>query len=310
MTSLRVSGTPPPGWDHWCQASEAVFGSENWQGLLERSFNCRTLYFSDDSGGFAVSVFRGGPFRIGYLGFPVGGVIGNPSMNPVAALRGSKSRTLPLCVRVPGRAGSPLIDDDLPHQVNPETVIEDLQSWSLESVSKNLRRDVRKAGRSGLSVARTEDPAVGDTLYDLYSATVRRHGGSLRYNAAYFRGLIELAGTEPSIRVYLATAGSTIAGFVATVGHQGVANYLHGAARAEFRSDSPSDLLLSAAIDDARCRGFRQFNLMASPPGQPSLVRYKEKWGGVTRDLKTSTVILRPGYYVFRAAEKLLSFFS
>lgn len=310
MTAMKVAEVPPAHWESWCQDTGAVFGSSAWQQLLETSFKCRTLYFSDDRGGFAVSVFRGGPFRIGYLGFPLGGVIRAPSTDPVAALTSSKCPALPLCVRVPLRGGQKAAGDDLPFAVNPETMIEDLQAWSLQTVSKNLRRDVRKAGRSSLSISMADDARVGKDLYKLYQATVRRHGGNVRYSEAYFRGLVELAASEPLIRVYIASDDSAIAGFVVTVRHQGVANYLHGAAHPDFRSSSPSDLLLSTAIDDARRFGCRQFNLMASPPQQPKLVRYKEKWGGTTRDLRTVTVVLKPGYYLFRAAEKLLSLVS
>ena len=148
---------------------------------------------------------------------------------------------------------------------------------------------------------------MGKKLFDIYSRTVKRHGGSIRYSADYFQELIKLSAVQPRLQVLAATEDAEIAGFAVVVRHGDTAYYLHGGAAPKFMRNSPSDLLLNSAILHAQRAGSQNFSLMASPPNQPTLVRYKEKWGGVTRDLKTYTAILRPTYYLFRAVEKIYS---
>lgn len=307
MTDFSFSTSAPPHWDALCDEKGALFGSRGWQKMLESSFRCRTIYASSKDTGLAITVFTAGPFRIGYAGFPVGNAIGNiDSIAGVfAELRKSGLRVTPVCVRLPVSAFGPTTRLDLPAQTNPETAIIELQDWDLASVSKNLRRDIRKAERSGLLVHETTEAAIGNELFDIYSGTVQRHGGSLRYSANYFRALIELAESRQRLRVFLARSGSDIAGFAVTARHENTTYYLHGGANTAYRQHSPSDLLLSNAILLAKQDGSECFNLMASPFDQPTLVRYKEKWGGETRNLLTYTLALRASYPLFRVAEKL-----
>lgn len=306
MTGDYTTGARPP--DHWrqlCRDSGALFGSTEWQQVLEDAFNCRSVYFSNDAGGLVVSIFPAGPFRIGYLGFPAGAVVGrvDPDVDLSALLASADGKNKPTCVRVPVSAFNPALRAAGNGVQNPETVIESLGDWGLDRVSKKLRRDVRRSQRAGLQTEVSADPADGRRLFEIYAGTVVRRGGALRYNERYFRSLIGLSMATSQIRVSLATRSGTIAGFVVTAVHADTAYYLHGGVVPEFRKESPSDLLLYEAIVEAQRQGCRKFNLMASPPGQPTLVRYKEKWGGVTRNLETRTIGLRPGYALFRIAE-------
>lgn len=307
MTHFSYSTSQPDEWNELIQKSGALFSTGGWQGLLEQSFGCRTIYVCNKVTGFAISVFRAGPFKIGYLGFPVGGDIWGDTPESVLAdiLANARMRGMPICIRVPVSAFSQQASLDLPYQSNPETVIENLQDWKIESISKNLRRDIRKADRSGFVVSEATDSRVGDTLFSIYFQTVKRHGGAIRYNAEYFRELIKLAKVQPRLQVLIATQETDVAGFVVTARHGNTAYYLHGGANPDYRRSSPSDLLLNEAIHRAQREGTQNFNLMASPPDQASLIRYKEKWGGVTRDLKTYTAPVRPTYFLFRAIEKV-----
>lgn len=72
-----------------------------------------------------------------------------------------------------------------------------------------------------------------------------------------------------------------------------------------YRQYSPSDLQFNEAIQSAREDGYERFNLMSSPIDQPSLVKYKEKWGGETRQHKLYTLPLRPSYRLFKIAGRL-----
>lgn len=307
MKDHLVSTVRPDHWEELCVESGAFFSSGAWLDLLERSFKCRTFYVANDTDGFSVSVFRGGPFHIGYLGFPVGGGVGKISAVAKIGniLKTAKVPDMPICVRIPVSASGQGPQLNHRFESNPETSIHNLQAWSLARVSKNLRRDIKKAQGSGLNVSLADSSITGKELYDIYTQTVKRQGGTIRYNAEYFHELLELARRKNQLRVLLAKRGDSVAGFVVTARHGDTTCYLHGGASQEYRKLSPSDLLLDRAICDAQHDGSQEFNLMASPEGQPSLVRYKEKWGGTTRNLRTYTIVLRPSYHLFRLAEKI-----
>jgi len=304
--------TPPPGWPDLCESASAVFGSPGWQQALESSFGCKTLYALAGNAGAAITIFRAGPFSVGYLGFPVGGLIGrlavlDPIMSQLAAKKPAPRLT---CVRIAVSAFGSGAALDHASVSNPETAIADLQQWDLMGVSKNLRRDIRKAERSGLTVERTTNASHGVVLYGMYESAVKHHGGSLRYNAAYFSAVLELAAKSERVNVFIARLDRDIIGFAVIVHHGDTAYYLHGGATAELRQLSPSDLILAEAIASARSAGCREFSFMASPSDQPTLVRYKEKWGAETRPLRTYTVRLSPAYPLFKAAESLYRLIS
>jgi lipid II:glycine glycyltransferase (peptidoglycan interpeptide bridge formation enzyme) len=101
-----------------------------------------------------------------------------------------------------------------------------------------------------------------------------------------------------------------LAGFAVIIRDRATSFYLHGGTEREFRHLSPSDFLLREAIDASKSAGSTCFNFMASPPGQPMLVRYKEKWGAQTRQLRTYTLPNSPLFPVFVLAEKAYRVFS
>lgn len=306
MNRFGFHSEPPDGWEARCESSGAVFGCREWQRLLEASFGCRSIYAWNGQDGAAISVFKAGPFAVGYLGFPAGSFVGDSrTQAEMLAELGAGNSVGLTCLRVPV---SPFVADlalRAPYVTNPETAIADLQSWDLMAVSKNLRRDIRKAERSGLKVELSTDEAIGTDLFGMYENAVKHHGGSLRYNRDYFRGLLVMSARNPAIRVYIAKHDGHIAGFAVIVLHGQSAYYLHGGSAGEFRHLSPSDLILAQAITSARSDGKSLFNLMASPADQPNLVRYKEKWGGETRSLRTYTIRLSAAFPLFRIIEFL-----
>lgn len=312
MGGFTFTSNPPGGWQELCDESAAVFNSPAWQEVLESSFNCSSVYASDGRNGAAITIFSAGPFSVGYLGFPTGSFVGDPASLDALVARLASDRPVSglTCVRIPVSAFGDGVDLNCAAVSNPETAITDLQQWDLMGVSKNLRRDIRKAERSGLTVERTDRASHAKALYDMYESAVKHHGGSLRYNTAYFSAVIELAAHDERINVFVAKQDHDIIGFAIIVHHGDIAFYLHGGAIAELRSLSPSDLILAQAIAAAREAGCSTFNFMASPANQPTLVRYKEKWGANTRSLKTYTVRLSPAYALFRAAENLYRLIS
>lgn len=310
MSAFSFGLVPPKWWEHQCACHNAFFQSPGWQSLLEEAFSCRTLYGWHENAeyGFAITNFRAGPFRIGYLGFPVGGALGAGLLDhkSVCAWKLPCIPYAPHCLRMPVSAFAGMPSLQLPFMENPETAIVDLQGWGIDSVSKKLRRDIRKARNTELILTDGESTAGGRIMYGIYRDTVKRHRGVLRYNEAYFTGLISLAKSNTGLRCLFAKMNDEVAGFVVVCRHGDTAYYLHGGTNPALRRHNPSDLLLHEVITWARQQGCRCFNLMTSSPKQLSLIRYKEKWGGITKTHRTYTCPVKiPACLVFRWAERL-----
>ncbi len=309
MSGVSVSSTPPAGWSEKCATEMLLFHSADWLELLESSFDVQTQYIWDDRAqcGGAVSSFSVGPFRLGYLGFPFGGVVGNARITDefLRCWREHRSELLPMAIRIPISAFGESTNLDLAYASTPETAIVDLPSWTLDVTSGNHRRDVKKAMRSDLELVDAGGAADGVEIFRIYSDTVKRQRGVLRYSEAYFVNLIKLAQSSSHIRVLLARMENTIAGFTVVVRHGPVGFYLHGGTRMAFRQYQPSAVLLYEAIQWTQSLGCSSFNLMSSPADQQSLVWYKEKWGGKTGEHRTYTLPLRTSYGFFRFAERI-----
>ena len=309
MSGLSISSTPPADWLTLCETDKLLFHSAAWLELLESSFNVQTQYIWDDSAqcGGAVSSFAVGPFRLGYLGFPFGGVAGNTAVSGemLRGWREYRSDILPMAIRVPISAFGESADLNLAYESTPETAIVNLSSWTLDVTSGNHRRDVKKAMRSDLEVADASGAADGIEIFRMYSDTVKRHRGALRYNETYFVNLVALAQSSPHVRVLLARMADAIAGFTVVARHGPSGLYLHGGTHQAYRQYQPSAVLLYAAIQWSQSLGCSRFNLMSSPAGQQSLVWYKEKWGGETREHRMYTLPIRASYGFFRFAERI-----
>jgi hypothetical protein len=309
LSLYLFSNNPPEGWHKACKEAGRLFHTPGWQHLLETSFGCRTVYAWDEirGGGAAFSIFNAGPFRVAYLGFPVGSFLGQ-SGSYAGLLQSWRSQTaisLPACVRVPVSSLDPDPGLKLPAARTPETAIENLSAWSLQSTSSNIRRDLKKAGRAALECGNADSDKDAAAVFDLYEATIQRNRGSMRYTRAYFTSLVRLSRSLDNLRVRVARKNGKIVAFNASALDGSRGYYLHGGMDVAARNDRPGAPLMFEAIRWAQQSGGQSFNFLSSPVGQESLVRYKEKWGGTTRDHFTYTQKLGASYPLFRLAEWL-----
>ena len=300
MGEFVFSLAPPKWWQELCRQQSMLFSSLEWQMMLEKSFDCRTVYGwnAETETGIVITIFKAGPFRIGYVGFPKGGVLGKHGINEECILAVSKARfPFPLhLLRIPCSSFDKKNVFDLDAVTTPETAIVDLQRWKVSSVPK-LSRYVKRANRSGLKVIDASPVLLqGQNCYRLYKETIRRNDGNLRYNKDYFNELIELSHIQSNVRCLLAFLQDELAGFIVIVMHKQTAYYLHGASKVSLRRYCASDRLLFKGIVWAKEMGMNCFNFMASPNDQPSLIRYKEKWGGITRNQYVYELPINPLY--------------
>jgi hypothetical protein len=298
MKVILFTENPPSHWSELCSQNGDIFNAPEWHAVLSKGFGSKTLYGWDESNstGLTITIFKAGPFRIGYLAFPVGGGIPGEAISPhiIEVMRSSDLNKTIHLLRIPASAFVQKEVLSCPSQSTLETAIEGLQGWDLTALSHNLQKAVKRAGRSPLKIVDAVNSSQGSVLFQLYKDTVKRHGGNMRYTEKYFQTLIELSKTHSGLRCVLAMSGGDIVGFLAVALHHDTAYDLHCCMNLSFRRDNPSDLLTSYAISWAKGEGMERYNLGSSPLQQASLVAYKEKWGGVTRELKTYELALRP----------------
>jgi len=304
MPDLVLTSTPPVGWDALCEKRHLAFSASTWHRVLHHAFGAPTLYARDATGEscVAATVFSGGPFRVAYVNFPVGGLNDSDTIDALRAALGSTKVT---AMRLAASGFDEPLQLDHAHVDTPETAILDLPGWSTDALSENQRRNVRKATGAGLRVEVAEGAGHAAHMHRMYVDTLGRHRGQRRYNLAYFESLVGLGGANPNVRASVALHDGEVAGFHVAVRHGDTAYYLHGGMRLRFGQVRPSALLMHEAIRWAQELGCRRFNLMASPRGQGSLVRFKESWGGETRPHATYTIPVGRGYRLFRVAEAL-----
>ena len=132
----------------------------------------------------------------------------------------------------------------------------------LAGMNQQWRRNIKKADKAGVVVARDDSPAALAAFHDLYVHTARRDGFTPR-GAAYFETMVEaLSAEEPDrISVWLAQhEGDLVAATVAIrVGTH--AWYSYGASSTEKRDVRASNAVQWAMIRDALGAGAAVYDL-------------------------------------------------
>lgn len=284
-----------------------LFNSQAWLDVLSKGLGARPIYVMDSSRetGLVIIVFAKGPFRIGYAGFPIGQSAESEGLSEAAFLQMLKAR-FPLDIHLlrfcPSAFDRPW---DFPPPVSTvtETAIVDLQGWQVERLTKRVRRDVYRALRQGFACEDVSYIEQGQQLYGLYRTTVNLRGGVARYSLKYFQALTGLAMEDRRLRIFVSMKDDKVAGFIAVALSGKTAYYLHGATDRKLAGLELGDFLVFQAIEWAKSCGADRFNMMASPAHQTGLIRYKEKWGGISRPQATYEFPIRTiPFYAFKIA--------
>jgi hypothetical protein len=284
-SGISIHTSPPTAYTDWVNTSGAFFDGEIWGDVLQAGFGSQRWYLwdADHALGQALTVFRKGPLRIGYLGFPI---CAGPTIDTtpyaldamVQAIRKHSSR--PQILRVPISAfGMRTLQASRRQHSLLESCIVDLSAWRSDATSAR-RRDLAFAKRR--CAAYTKTSTTGADLHLLYQAAIARNRGHSRYNRAYFERLADTAKSGVCVHSY--SNNGRALGMAITAQHGETTYHLHGGADPIALGSGVADLLLAEAIAAAQARGSRQFNFLSSPVHQQGLVRFKQKWGGATRE--------------------------
>lgn len=248
----------------------------------------------------AITCFKAGPFRLAYPDFFSGSTapVDEQTLQQYLATAGKLKADL-VRVQTPQLLAS---SRPLASHSQTSCVITSLQDWNERSLDK-ARRTSNREKRSPLQLRKgTADD--GHYLHELYLATIRRHGGAIRYNRRYFEHLAPHAAT-------IAELDGQPCGFVCTGMRNHTAYYMHGGHAVEARKYYVSDLLFLSMIRQARTAGMTSFDFLPSPANQPSLLAYKMLWGAAPRTFNAYDFALKPlrarGLLVAIKASNLIS---
>lgn len=161
----------------------------------------------------------------------------------------------------------------------------------LASIDGSARRNVAKARRCGVEVD-LDNEAFAD-LEALHRAGMDAIGGRAK-SAEFFTAVPRCFRGGDDYDLYVARLGGEVVAALLVFFYGSVCEYYVPASRPESRSEQPMAAILFRAMSDAMRRGLRWWNWGGSWVSQENLIRFKEKWGGRSREYRYWTSLANP----------------
>ena len=140
----------------------------------------------------------------------------------------------------------------------------------------STQRKIRRAEREGLKQVEGHSESLLDIFYRLQMLTRRRHQLPPQPKS-WFRNLIDCFGEALKIRVALKDGQP--AASILTLCYKDTLVYKYGCSDSRFNNLGGMHLLLWRAIQDAKERGLRTFDLGRSDLDNSGLITFKDRWG-------------------------------
>ncbi len=141
---------------------------------------------------------------------------------------------------------------------------------------KSGRSPVSQARRGGVTVSVRRDAEAIET-YERLEFETRRRQGSPPYPRGFFSRLFRLV--EDAVLLVGEHEGAIVAGMVLLPFADSVL-YAYGASDDRGRTSRANDMLVWEAILWSKKSGAGAFDFGSTPLSHPSLLKFKEKWGG------------------------------
>jgi lipid II:glycine glycyltransferase (peptidoglycan interpeptide bridge formation enzyme) len=232
--------------------------------------------------------------KILYASIPYGNVIGDPSYFPAFMdLLDQELRKKGIDqVRM---AESPFFKPN-PHpsfrSISSKCTLLDLKGLNKEGIREGyrseIRRALRKAEKSGLSTKRAISREEIDTFYQLYLSSMKRNRAMAKYPRQWFHAVFEILVRQKKADILFAIKGENdYAAGVVVIYSPTSCHYLHNGSVEDYLESRPNDLIVDQIIQEGVKEGKIFLDFMGSDPQDLSLIRFKEKWGGRSMDLRT-----------------------
>ena len=296
---LKVFESPGKEWDEFASRyTDLIFYQSVWAEVLKKGLGGQPLYFCLREEGKIVAGLAGvllnfKIFKILYASIPYGHLIGE---------RSYYSAFLQLLEKEFRRRGidqvrlteSPFSESYQPEPYKPISAkcsLLDLRGFDTrkiwEGYKKYIRRDIRKAQRSGVIIRNGTSREDVKIFYRLYLASMERNRAVAKYPLHWFETLYEeMAEKRLGTFLFAELDQEAIAGVV-LIHSPTSTHYFHNGSRYEFLKFCPNELLIHSALEEAIEKGNSFFDFMGSDPLDLSLMKFKEKWGSRSLDIYT-----------------------
>jgi len=296
---LKVFESPGKEWDEFASRyTDLIFYQSVWSQVLQEGLGGQPLYFCLREEGEIVAGLPGillnfRIFRILYASIPYGNLIGEQEyFSPFTEILESEFRKRKIDqVRI---SESPFSKSQLPgdfKSIPAKCTLLDLRGLNKEKIwegyKKNIRRDVRKAQRSGITIRRGDSRKDANIFYELYLASMERNRAMAKYPLRWFETLYEVLTKKELSAIYIAELNDVAIAGVVLIYSVSSTHYFHNGSQYEFLKLCPNELLVHSSIENAVEKKITFFDFMGSDPSDLSLVRFKEKWGGQSVDTYT-----------------------
>ena len=296
---LGVLESPDKEWDEFASRyTDLIFYQSIWSQVLRKGLGGQPLYFCLREGGEIVAGLPGvlldfKILRILYASIPYGNLIGEKSyFPPFMELLEREFRKGGIDqVRITESPFSKGYSPDTFKPVSAKCSLLDLRRFDkeriLESHKKYVRRDIRKAQRSGVTLRTGASREDAKRFHQLYMASMERNRAAAKYPFRWFEGIYEEM-AERRLSTFLLAELNQVAVAGALLIHSATTtHYFHNGSNPEYLKFCPNELLVHAALEEAVDKGHSFFDFMGSDPTDLSLIKFKEKWGSQSLDIHT-----------------------
>jgi hypothetical protein len=303
---LKVLESPGKEWDEFASRyTDLIFYQSVWSQVLKEGLGGQPLYFCLREGGDIVAGLPGvllnfRILRILYASIPYGNLIGEREyFGPLMEILEGEFRKRRIDqVRM---TESPFSKSQPPgalKSISTKCTLLDLRGLNKEKVwegyKKNIRRDVRKAQRSGITIRSGDSMEGVNMFYKLYLASMERNRAMAKYPLHWFETLYEVVTKKGLGAILIAELNEVAIAGVVLIHSASSAHYFHNGSQYEFLKFCPNELLVHSSIENATERGSSFFDFMGSDPKDHSLLRFKEKWGSQSMLLNTYVINYHP----------------
>jgi hypothetical protein len=296
---LEIFDSPGKEWDEFASRyTDLVFYQSVWSQVLKEGLGGQPLYFYLKDGGEIVAGLPGillnfKIFRILYASIPYGHLTGKMSYYPSflqlleKEFRGKGIDQVRL-------TESPFSDSYPPGSFKPistKCTLLDLRNYDKEKIwegyRKNIRRDVRKAEKSGITIRSVDSIEGVNIFHGLYLSSMERNRAVAKYPLRWFEALYEFVTKKGLGAILIAELNEVAIAGVVLIYSPSSTHYFHNGSKYEFLKFCPNELLIHSALSEAVGKGHSFFDFMGSDPGDLPLLHFKEKWGSRTKDVYT-----------------------
>lgn len=270
--------------------SSSFFTRKEWLQTLQEGFKVPVVsYCLEEDGKICLAlpgmIFNFGIVKIFYSNIPYGGFVGDFQLIPQSLTLFEKTLKKDgiQLIRIGRNFNNNFPDLDqykrqvaFTHLLNLEGLTEE-RLW--KDYKKRVRRDIRKAEKSGIYLEEIGSPAEIGEIFNLYHQTMRRNISFTTWSKKSLYSIYEnLVKSGKAKIIFAKKEGRIVAGIILIFSDDTV-YYFFAASSEKYFQYCPNDLLVHRGICLAIRENKKYFDLMTSREDDVALMNFKEKWG-------------------------------